>query len=326
MLRSNLLGRVVCTTHLPGDPAGLLDGHTWVGPAAGEEAWPRARWLGELRTADALICLLSDRVDEAALAAAPALRVVANYAVGYDNVDVAAASARGVAVANTPDVLVEATADFTFALLLAAARRLGEGERLVRAGAWRGWTPELLLGADVAGRTLGIVGLGRIGGAVARRARGFDMAILHHGGRAPDDDPGLAAAVSMDELLARSDFVSLHVPLTPTTRGLIDATALAAMPRGAFLINTARGAIVDEGALAEALGRGDLGGAALDVFVGEPAIDPRLLAAPRLILAPHLGSATTSARIRMAELCVHAVRDVLAGRRPANLVNPGALS
>ncbi len=304
----------------------MLDGHTWVGPAAGEEAWPRARWLAEARTADALICLLSDRIDEAALAAAPGLRVVANYAVGYDNVDVAAASARGIAVANTPDVLVEATADFTFALLLAVARRLGEGERLVRAGAWRGWTPELLLGADVAGRTLGIVGLGRIGRAVARRARGFSMTVLYHGGRAPDDDPGLAAAVSMDELLARSDFVSLHVPLTPSTRGLIDATALAAMPRDAFLINTARGAIVDEGALAGALERGHLGGAALDVFVGEPAIDPRLLAAPRLVLAPHLGSATTNARIRMAELCVHAVRDVLAGRRPPNLVNPQVLS
>ena len=320
------MARVVATTHLPGDPARLLDGHTWIGPAAGEDAWPRARWLAEVRTADALVCLLSDRIDDAALAAAPRLRVVANYAVGVDNVDVAAATERGIAVANTPDVLVEATADFTFALLLAAARRLGEGERLVRGGGWRGWTPELLLGADAGGRTLGIVGLGRIGRAVARRARGFAMTVLHHGGRAPEDDPGLAASVPLDELLAQSDFVSLHCPLTPSTRGLIDAAALAAMRPGAFLVNTARGAIVDEPALAAALERGHLGGAGLDVFVGEPTIDPRLLAAPRLVLAPHLGSATTNARIRMAELCTHAVRDVLAGRRPANLVNGDALA
>lgn len=320
------MGRVVATTHLPGDLARLLDGHAWIGPAAGEPAWPRARWLAALADADALVCLLSDRVDAEVLAVAPGLRVVANYAVGHDNIDVAAATARGVAVANTPDVLVEATADFTFALLLAVARRLGEGERLVRAGAWHGWAPDLLLGADVAGATLGIVGLGRIGQAVARRARGFGMTVLHAGGRPPADDPALATAASLDDLLAASDFVSLHCPLTPATRGLLDARALARMRPGAFLINTARGAIVDEAALAAALGAGHLGGAGLDVFVGEPAIDPRLHAAPRVVLAPHLGSATTTARIRMAELCLHAVRDVLAGRRPANLVNGAALA
>jgi glyoxylate reductase len=244
------------------------------------------------------------------------LRVVANYAVGVDNVDIAAATARGVAVANTPDVLVEATADFTFALLLAAARRLGEGERMVRAGEWRGWTPELLLGSDVAGKTLGIVGMGRIGRAVARRARGFSMPVIYSRGKDPD-----AREVSFDELLATSDVISLHCPLTPETRGLIDARALAAMKPGAILVNTARGAIVDDGALAAALESGRLGGAGLDVFTDEPRIDPRLLAARRAVLAPHLGSATTNARIRMAELCVTAVRDVLAGRRPPNLVN-----
>jgi len=313
------VGRVVATTHLPGDPARLLEGHAWSGPAAGEDAWPRARWLEALATADALVCLLTDRIDAAALDAGPRLRVVANYAVGYDNVDVAAATARGVAVANTPDVLVEATADFTFALLLAAARRLGEGERLVRAGQWRGWTPELLLGADVGGRTLGIIGMGRIGRAVARRAHGFGMRVLYTRGDA--GDVGAATSVGLEELLATSDAVSLHCPLTPETRGLIDARALAAMKPGAILVNTARGAIVDDGALADALERGHLGGAGLDVFTDEPRVDPRLLAAPRAVLAPHLGSATTTARTRMAELCVTAVRDVLAGRRPPNLVN-----
>jgi glyoxylate reductase len=329
------VARIVATTYLPGDPARLVRDHEWIGPAGGsadargdapstDDAWPRSRWLAELATADALVCLLSDRIDAATLDAAPRLRVVANYAVGHDNIDVAAATARGVAVANTPGVLVEASADFTFALVLAAARRLGEGERLVRAGAWRGWAPGLLLGADVAGATLGIVGMGRIGRAVARRAHGFAMTVLYSRGRPPD---GVAAtAVSLDQLLARSDVVSIHCPLTAETRGLVDARALAAMKPGAILVNTARGAIVDEAALADALERGHLGGAGLDVFDGEPEIHPRLLAAPRLVLAPHLGSATTSARTRMAELCVNAVRDVLAGRRPPNLVNGEALA
>ncbi len=321
-----MVARVVATTHLPGDPARLLDGHTWIGPAAGEDAWPRARWLSELAHPEtrALVCLLSDHIDGAALDTNPALRVVANYAVGVDNVDLTAATARDVAVANTPDVLVEASADFTFALLLAAARRLGEGERLVRAGAWRGWTPDLLLGAEVGGRTLGILGLGRIGRAVARRARGFGMTVLYTRGAPPGDVA--ATEVPLTELLAGSDFLSIHCPLTPATRGLVDARALAARKPGAILVTTARGAIVDEGALADALGRGHLGGAGLDVFTDEPQIDPRLLAAPRLVLAPHLGSATTSARTRMAELCVTAVRDVLSGRRPANLVNGDALA
>ncbi len=318
------MARIVATSHLPGDPARLLDGHEWIGPARGDDAWSRVRWLGELATADALVCLLSDRVDAEALAAGPSLRVVANYAVGHDNIDVAAATARGVAVANTPDVLVEASADFTFALLLAAARRLGEGERLVRAGAWAGWTPDLLLGADVGGQTLGIIGMGRIGRAVARRAHGFAMTVLYTRGAPPD---GVAAtAVTLDELLAQSDVVSVHCPLTAATHRLIDARALAAMKPGAILVNTARGAIVDDAALAEALERGHLGGAGLDVFVNEPAVDARLLAAPRLVLAPHLGSATTTARTRMAELCVNAVRDVLSGRRPANLINGDALA
>ncbi len=248
--------------------------------------------------------------------------MVANYAVGHDNIDHAAAAARGVLVANTPDVLTEATADLAFALLLAAARRLGEGERLVRSGGWQGWSPTLLQGVEVAGGTLGIIGLGRVGRAVARRAHGFGMQVIATGhGDRPATAPGIEA-VSLDELLARADFVSVHTPLTAETRHLIDAAALARMRPRAVLVNTARGEVVDEAALADALERGHLAGAALDVFAGEPAVDPRLLAAPRLVLTPHLGSATAGARARMGELCASAVAAVLAGQRPPNLVPP----
>ncbi|MBK9031983.1 MAG: D-glycerate dehydrogenase [Myxococcales bacterium] len=311
------------TSRLPeGAPSwrGWIAEHALREPA--DEAWPRARWLAEVADAEALVCLLGDRIDREVLAAAPRLRVVANYAVGYDNVDVAAAAAAGVVVTNTPDVLTEATADFTWALILATARRLGEGERLVRAEQWTGWSPDFLLGTELGGRTLGLIGLGRIGRAVARRARGFGMAVV-----AADSRPGRRGAdadgvrwVDLDELYACADVVSLHCPLTPATRGLIDAAALARMRPGALLINTARGGCVDEAALADALVAGRLGGAGLDVFAAEPAIDPRLRAAPRTVLAPHLGSATTTARVRMAELCISAVADVLAGRVPPNRV------
>jgi glyoxylate reductase len=320
---------VVATTKLPGDIDGILAGHELRGPAEG--TWPRERWLAELADADALICLLSDHVDAEVIDRAPRLRVIANYAVGHDNIDVVAAAGRGVLVANTPDVLTEATADLAFALLLAAARRLGEGERLLRAGGWRGWAPDLLHGVEVAGQTLGIVGLGRVGRAVARRAQGFAMTVLAAGhGRArsattPEpaaaDVPGVTA-VTLDELYARADFVSLHCPLTADTRHLIDAGALARMKPTAVLVNTARGDVVDEDALVDALERGHLAGAGLDVFTGEPRVNPRLLTAPRLVLLPHLGSATAGARARMGELCARAVAAVLAGERPPNLVAP----
>ena len=304
---------MVVTDRLPVDPVLALPqaAVTWASPAE----LPAA-----LATAEALVCLLTTRVDAALLDRAPRLRVVANVAVGTDNIDLAAATARGVCVTNTPDVLTEATADLAFALLLAAARRLGEGERLVRAGAWHGWAMDLLLGADVWGQTIGIVGFGRIGQAVARPAPGFGMEVLYSHPR--DHGGDLGARVAIDELLARSDFVSLHCPLTPATRHLIDARALAAMKPGAILVNTARGACVDERALAAALTDGRLAGAGLDVFADEPRVDPALLACPRAVLAPHLGSATTTARRRMAELALGAARAVLADERPPNLVNP----
>jgi glyoxylate reductase len=305
--------RVVISSELPVDPAAYLPGCELVAGLTPDH----------LADADGLVCLLRDRVDAALLDRAPRLRVVANVAVGYDNIDVAAATARGVCVANTPDVLTDATADLAFALALAAARRLGEGERLVRSGAWRGWELGQLLGVDVGGKTLGIVGLGRIGLAMARRGRGFGMDILYAQPRPSAGAVEVGARhVTTDELFARADVISLHCPLTPATRNLIDARALARMKPTAVVVNTARGACVDEPALAAALAAGQIFAAGLDVFADEPRVDPGLLAQERAVLAPHVGSATTSARTRMAELALGAARAVLGGEQPPNLVNP----
>jgi glyoxylate reductase len=263
------------------------------------------------RAADAhgLLTLLTDRVDAALIEHAPYLRAISNYAVGYDNIDVDAATARGISVGNTPDVLTEATADLTFALLLAAARKLPEAIAAVAQGDWVTWEPAQFLGAAVQGAVLGIVGMGRIGRAVARRALGFDMTVLFFGGSGVD--AAAASEVSLDALLGDSDFVTLHCPLTPSTHHLIDAGALARMRSTAILINTARGPIVDQQALTEALVSGQIAGAALDVTDPEPpAPDDPLLSAPNLLVVPHIGSATRTARERMAEL---AVDNLLAG-------------
>jgi len=275
---------------------------------AGLEALPGPL---ELDGCDALLCLLTDRIDEALLAGAPQLRIVANMAVGTDNVDLAAARARGVAVTNTPDVLTDATADLAWALLLATARRLAWGDRYVRGGGFVGWHPQLGIGTDVTGRTLGVVGPGRIGRAVAERARGFRMQVLVR---------GRGSGVPIDELLERSDFVSLHVPLTPETRHLIGERELRRMRRHAILVNTARGAIVDEAALVRALREGWIAGAGLDVFEREPALAPGLAELPQVVLAPHVGSATTATRNRMAELAAESIAAALAGRPIPNRV------
>jgi len=278
--------------------------------------------------ADALICTLSDRVDEAVLDAAPRLRVVANVAVGFDNVDVAAARARGVEVTTTPDVLTEATADLTWALALAASRRLGEGERLVRTGTWPGWAPTQLLGQPVWGGRMGIVGLGAIGRAVARRARGFGMQVAYSNRRrvAPEVEAELGlVALDLDELFETSDVVSLHAPLSPATHHLVDARRLALMKPTAVLVNTARGPLVDEEALVHALEGGHLFAAGLDVFEHEPGVHPGLLGRDDVVLVPHLGSATTAARAAMVELCVTNVLEVLAGR-PARTPAPAPSS
>jgi glyoxylate reductase len=258
------------------------------------------------RDAEGLLSLVTDRVDAELLDAAPALRAIANMAVGTDNIDVDAAAARGIPVGNTPDVLTDATADLAFALLLALARRIVPGAEEVRAGGWRTWEPAADLGADLAGATLGIVGWGRIGQAVARRAEGFGMQVIHS---------SRSSGMPLDELLEVSDFVSLHTPLTPETRGLIDARALARMKPTALLINTARGGVVDQDALRDALRAGTIAGAALDVTEPEPlpADDP-LLDAPNLLVVPHVGSATVRTRAKMAAMAVENLLAALDGR------------
>ncbi len=269
--------------------------------------------------ADGLLCLLSERIDGDLLAAAPSLRIVANMAVGYDNVDVAACTARGVQVTNTPDVLTAATADLTWALLLAVARRIGEGERLARTGRWSGWRPGELLGMGLDGKTLGILGMGKIGTAVARRAAGFDMSVIYHNRRPVPGGPG--AYVELPELLAGADVLVLNAPSTPETRHVIDAAALATMKRSALLVNTARGPLIDEAALVRALRGGTIAGAGLDVYEQEPTIHPGLLELDNVVLLPHLGSATHEARGAMVQLACDNLVATLRGDEPLTPVN-----
>ncbi len=274
---------------------------------------------------DAVITMLANPIDSEVIGAGQKLKVIANYAVGFNNIDLAAATARGIAVVNTPDVLTAASADFAWALLLATARRVVEGDALVRAGRFAGWAPELLLGVEVHGKTLGIVGAGRIGQAVAKRARGFAMRILYHNRtRLPEDverELGLEYA-DLDALLKEADFVSLHCPLTPETRHLIGEREFGLMKPTAVLINTARGPVVDEGALVQALREGRIYGAGLDVFENEPALHPGLAELPNVVLAPHIASAGRETRLQMVDLVVSDVLAVLKGQRPRNLVNP----
>ncbi len=274
---------------------------------------------------EGLLCLLTDRIDGALLDAAPGLRVISQCAVGYDNIDLSAATTRGIPVGNTPGVLTDATADFAFALLMAAARRLGEAFDFARSGQWQTWGLTLLLGQEVYGATLGIVGLGRIGQAVARRARGFGMNVLYHDTlRQPEAEAGLGLEYrSLDDLLRESDFVSLHTTLTDETRGLIDARAFALMKPTAILINTSRGPMVDPEALYQALKDGQIAYAALDVTDPEPLpADHKLLTLPNLIVAPHIASATVRSRTRMAMMAVQNLLTGLRGESLPHCVNP----
>ena len=302
----------------------LLGGHE-LDVHRGETPWSKSELMARLSGKDALVCQLTQRVDAEVLAAGAKLRVVANVAVGFDNIDVAAATARGIAVTNTPGVLDETTADFTWALILGVARRVVEGDRLARSGRWRGWDLMMFLGADVHGKTLGILGLGRIGRRVARRAQGFSMRVLYHDAvRAAAEverELGLEWVETKEELLQQADFVTLHVPLLPETRHLIGRAELSWMKPTAYLINASRGPVVDEAALAEALEKKQIAGAALDVFENEPAIHPKLVENPSVLLAPHLASASVETRTRMAVMAAENVVAVLEGRRPANLVN-----
>jgi glyoxylate reductase len=309
------MARIVATFALPDAARELLRP---LGDVVGPEQWRDA-----LPNAEALLCLLTDRVDAGLLDGAPRLRIVANAVVGYEHVDVAACRARGIAVTNTPDVLTDATADLTLALVLATLRGLPRSERSLRAGEFHGWGFWDYLGADPGGRTLGIFGMGRIGQAVARRAAPFGMRVLYHSHArlSADDEAALGAEwTDFDGLIARSDVLSLHAPLTPETRGVISAEVLRRMRPGAFLVNTARGALVDEAALVDALRDGPLAGAGLDVYAREPAIHPGLLDLPNVVLLPHMSSATRETRTRMAMLAARNVHAVLSGQPPLTLV------
>lgn len=294
----------------------------------GPEPLTQADLVARLQDKDGVVAVLTNRFDRATIDACPRLKVIANVAVGYDNIDVEAAAARGIVVTNTPDVLTDAVADLTIGLILAIARRLVEGDRLIRRGGWRGWTLDFMLGTEIRGKQIGIVGPGRIGRAVAARAAAFGMRVAFAGRRSEGRigyGSGLdAPLMPLDALLNTSDIVSLHAPLTPATRHLIDGTALARMKRSAFLINTARGPLVDEAALVWALRDHVIAGAALDVFEDEPAVHPGLLELENVVLVPHLGSATRETRTAMADLAVRNVVAVLTGQPPLTPVPPAA--
>jgi glyoxylate reductase len=320
--------RIVIAAALPGAPDRALDERFEVTRPADGVVMSTPELHAAMRNAAAVVPLLTHRIDAKTLASSPALRLVANVAVGYDNVDIQAATARGVLVTNTPDVLTEATADLTWALLLAVARQIPENDRFLREGRYHGWLPGLRLGSDVSGQTLGLVGLGRIGRAVALRARGFQMRVLYHQpDRLPLEEEREANATWVDlvTLLTESDFVSLHCPLTPETHHLMNRARLSLMKPTAYLLNTARGPLVDEAALAEALGLDRLAGAGLDVFEREPAVEQALLEQSRAVLLPHVGSATRSTREAMSRLAIESVLDLFSGRRPRHPVNPEVL-
>ncbi|MFK7830071.1 MAG: 2-hydroxyacid dehydrogenase [Congregibacter sp.] len=320
--------KVLVTHQLPGDRIHELPDHCAVNVWMGPGLLPRDSLHEELADSEGLICLLTDHVDEALMTAHPQLRFISSMSVGVDHIDVKAATARGIPVGNTPGVLVETTADATFALLLAAARRLVEADRYVRGGHWRlenAWSPEFFTGKDVAGATLGIIGLGEVGQAVARRAAGFGMRVLGWN-RSPREVSGVEA-MDLDDLLVESDFVSVNVALGEETRNLIDARRLSLMKRDAVLVNTARGGIVDELALADALSHDRLAAAGVDVFATEPvSADHPLLSLPNLVATPHIGSATERTRQKMANIAASNMLAALAGEAMPHCANPEVYS
>jgi glyoxylate reductase len=293
-----------------------------------ERVLSRSELLCRVQGADALLTLLTDKIDAEVLdAAGPQLKIVANMAVGYDNIDIQAATQRSILVTNTPGVLTNATADHAWALLFAIARRIPESERYLRAGKFKHWGPLLFLGGEIAGKTLGIIGAGRIGSAVAMRSRGFNMKVLYaNRSPKPELERELGARqVSLEELLRESDFVSIHIAMVPETRHLIRAESFRLMKPTAYLINTGRGPLVDEAALAEALKKGEIAGAALDVFENEPIVHLELLKLENAVLTPHTASATTASRSKMSTMAAENLLAGLSGTKPPNLVNPEAL-
>jgi glyoxylate reductase len=319
--------KVYCTHPLFEEARTILDANCDAEYWAENERPTREEVLRRVKDKEGLICLLTEKVNDELLRVAAKLRVAANVAVGYDNIDLDACTRRGVVATNTPGVLDETTADFAWALLLAVARRLSEGEALARSGNWKGWNLDQLCGADVWGKTLGVVGFGRIGRSVARRACGFQMKVIYTDARRVPEDVERslnAEFCDMNALLAESDFISLHVPLLPETRGLFDAPKFFRMKPTAFLINTSRGPVVDEAALVAALEGKKIAGAALDVYENEPFIHPGLKR-HNVVLAPHLASASIETRTKMAVMAVDNVVALFNGQRPANMLNPDVL-
>jgi glyoxylate reductase len=319
---------VFVSRDIPQPGLALLREHCEIEVWTLDRAPTREELIAKCRGKDALVCLLTEKIDAEVLAAAPSLKIVANVAVGFDNLDVSAATAAGVVMSNTPGVLDDTTADLAFALLMATARRLAEGDRLMRAGGWGGWGIMQLLGHDVHHAKLGIVGFGRIGRGVARRARGFEMSVSYYDAQrvAPEVERELSATfVPFDQLLRESDFLSLHVPLLPQTQHLIDATALRAMKKSAILVNTSRGPVIDEAALVDALKSGVIAGAGLDVYENEPKLAPGLAELPNVVLLPHIGSASIVTRGKMALIAAENVVAFFEGRTPPTALNPQVL-
>jgi len=308
--------KVLLTRRIPSSALATLENACDVDRNDGDQLSPQ-QLKTRIADKEGIVCLLTDAMTPEVMDAAPGLKVIANVAVGYNNIDVPAATARGIIVTNTPEVLTEATADLTWALIMDITRRVSEGDRMIRRGAWKGWALDFMLGNELNGKTLGIIGYGRIGQAVASRAIPFGLRVIHSDVQAV---PG-SGAIPVDRLLATADIVSIHCPLTPQTRHLINQAALARMKRSAYLINTSRGPVVDEAALAWALKNGIISGAALDVFEEEPAVHKDLLTLENVVLAPHLGSATTETRTAMADLAVRNAIAVLTGQSPLTPVS-----
>lgn len=319
--------KILITRKVPEIAVQLLQAHFEVDMNAEPAALGSGELKQRVKDAAGILTLLTDRIDREILDAAPALQVISNHAVGVDNIDVASATRRGIAVTNTPSVLTDATADFTWALLLAASRNILAGDRLVRSGKFSGWDPLMLLGADLTGKTLGIVGAGRIGTAVAARSRGWEMDICYFNrsvNRRLEAEMG-ARRVDLPELLRSADFITIHLPLSAETTHLIGAAELAMMKPGAYLINTARGAIIDEQALVTALRAGRIAGAALDVFEREPDLAAGLAELDNVLLAPHIASATYHTRNQMAEIAARNIINIFQGKPPVSIINPEVL-
>jgi glyoxylate reductase len=312
--------RVLLTRRIPSSVLARLEAATELDLYSGSEAISRAELIARIGGKDALICLLTDRIDAEVLDAGKDLKVVANIAVGYNNIDVDACRARGIVVTNTPDVLTNACADFTWSLILGITRRLGEAERQLRRGEWKGWALDHMLGSELRGKRLGLIGVGRIGRAVAQKAPAFGMTVVYSARRPAQDIVEGAEFLPLDQLLATSDVISVHCPLTPETRHLINQKAFVKMKRSAYLINTSRGPVIDEAALAWALKQRLIAGAALDVYEKEPEVHPELLGLENVMLIPHIASATTETRTAMANLAVSNVLAVLNNEPPLTAV------